>query len=51
LWRKVTDDKALMKQSAQSVLKLDFRRIIMCHGDVIEDGRAMAERSLSWLLD
>jgi hypothetical protein len=51
LWRKVTDDKALMKKSAQAVLDLDFRRVIMCHGDVIEDGREMAKCSLSWLLD
>jgi hypothetical protein len=50
LWRKVAKDKRAMRKSAETLLSLDFRRIVMCHGDVLEDGREMSERQLAWLM-
>jgi hypothetical protein len=49
LWRTVTREKALMKASAAAISDLDFRRVIMCHGEILEDGREMAKNSLAWL--
>lgn len=51
LWRRITEDRAKMKQSALSVLALPFQRIIMCHGDILDDGRQTATASLSWITE
>jgi len=49
LWRKATKDREAMAQSAREVLALDFQRVVMCHGEVVEDGRDFAQASLQWL--
>ncbi len=51
LWRKMTEDKNAMAESARAVLAMDYKRVIMCHGDVVEDGRAFTTASLDWLLE
>jgi hypothetical protein len=50
LWRKMTKDRDAMVKSAKAVLDLDFERVIMGHGDVVDDGRAFTKESLQWLL-
>ncbi len=50
LWRRVTKDREAMANSARAVLALDYQRVIMCHGDVVEDGREFTTASLDWLL-
>ena len=49
LWRKVTEDKAAARKSAEDVLRLDFGRILVGHGRPIDEGRKVAESSLAWL--
>ena len=51
LWRKMTKDRAAMAESAQAVLALDYQRVIMCHGDVVEEGREFTTASLQWLME
>lgn len=50
LWRKAVVDEQAMRRSAETLLSLEFRRIVMCHGTVLEDGREMSERELAWLV-
>ncbi len=50
LWKKATQDRGAFRKSAERVLELDFSRIYVCHGNRIDDGRAVAERSLAPLL-
>lgn len=50
LWRRMTKDKAAMAKSAKAVLALDYQRVVMCHGDVVEDGRDFTATSLEWLV-
>jgi hypothetical protein len=51
LWRAVTKDRAAAKRSAEQVLALDLGRIIMCHGEDVEEGRALASAALRWLTE
>lgn len=51
LWRKFVKDKQAARKSAEDVLALDFGRILVGHGQPIENGREVAEKSLRWLLD
>mgnify|MGYP003633092769 CR=1 FL=1 len=50
LWRKMAEDREAMARSARAVLDLDYQRVIMCHGEVVEDGREFTRASLDWLL-
>ncbi|MCP4444249.1 MAG: hypothetical protein GY811_02740 [Myxococcales bacterium] len=47
----MTKDRAAMAASARSVLALDYQRVIMCHGEVVEDGRDFTTSALAWLLE
>ncbi len=49
LWRKVTKDRDAMKLSAEKVLAHDYQRVIMCHGEIVEDGREFTRAGLAWL--
>ncbi len=49
LWRKMTKDRDAMKLSAEKVLAHDYRRVIMCHGEIVEDGREFTRAGLAWL--
>lgn len=51
LWRKFVKEKQAAREAAEHVLALEFDRILVGHGEVIENGREVAERSLAWLLD
>lgn len=51
LWRRMTKDKAAMAASARAVLALDYQRVVMCHGAVVDDGREFTAASLQWLLE
>ncbi len=51
LWRLMSRDREEMKASAQEVLSLDYQRVIVCHGDVVEQGRDFTRHALGWLLD
>jgi hypothetical protein len=51
LWRKVVKDRKAARQSAEQVLALDFQRVLVGHGQPIENGREVAEESLKWLVD
>jgi hypothetical protein len=51
LWRKVVKDRKAARQSAEQVLALDFQRVLVGHGQPIENGREVAEDSLKWLVD
>lgn len=50
LWRKVVKDREAAQKSAEEVLRLEFRRVLVGHGRPIENGREVAEQSLAWLL-
>jgi hypothetical protein len=51
LWRKITADRQAMQASAERVLALDFGQILLSHGRIIEDGRAVAQSGLGWLTE
>lgn len=51
LWRKFVKDKQAARKSAQDVLGLEFGRVLVSHGQPIENGREAAEKSLAWLLE
>jgi len=50
LWRRMTEDRVAMERSARAVLALDYKRVVMCHGDVVEEGRNFSAQALAWLL-
>lgn len=50
LWRKVTKDKEAMRVSARNLLQMDYERVVMCHGEVVDQGRDFSRASLDWLL-
>ncbi len=50
LWRKMTKDREAMKASANAVLALDYKRVVMSHGTPVEDGCDFTRQSLSWLV-
>jgi Domain of unknown function (DUF4336) len=50
MWRFLVKDRAAAAQSAQTILGLDFERIVVAHGNVIEDdAREQARRALEWM--
>lgn len=49
LWRKMTQDREAMKLSAEKVLSYHYRRVIMCHGEIVADGREFTRAGLAWL--
>lgn len=51
LWRRFVKDQQAARQSAQDVLGLEFGRVLVSHGQPIENGRKAAEKSLAWLLE
>jgi len=52
LWRSLTDDRAAAGRSVQGLLALNFDRLIMAHGNVIDSGGADALRSgTRWMLE
>lgn len=51
LWRTLTADRAAAGRSVQGILALDFDRLIMAHGDVVERGGREALRAgAAWML-
>lgn len=49
LWRRLLADRAAAQASARNILSWDFRRVVMCHGQIVEDGRDFARGTLSYL--
>ncbi len=51
LLRTLTKDRAAAAASAQRILAWDFERVIMAHGEIIEeDARARMTEALGWML-
>ncbi len=51
LMRRLTRDKAAARASLQRVLKWDFQRIVVSHGEVVEEhARLIFEDTFSWAL-
>jgi hypothetical protein len=49
-WRRLVKDRAAAARSAADVLGWDFERVVVAHGDVIEnDAREQARRALAWM--
>ncbi len=49
-WRRLVKERATAARSALDVLEWDFERVVVAHGDVIEDGaRERARRALAWM--
>ena len=49
--RFMTDDRALARESVKQMLALDFSRLIMAHGEVVEnDAKAGLSQALGWML-
>lgn len=52
LWRSLTADRAAAGRSVQALLGLEFDRLIMAHGDVIDHGgREALRQATGWMLD
>lgn len=50
LWERLGMDRAVAREEIAALLELDFDRLILAHGDIIETGgRAALERAFSWL--
>lgn len=50
MWRFLVKDRDAAAQSVETLMALDFDRIIVAHGDIIEsDGHAVAEQALRWM--
>jgi hypothetical protein len=50
-WRLIVKERALARSTAEKVLALPFERIIMAHGEPLEEGaKAQAQQALSWLM-
>jgi len=51
LWRLLVKDRAAAAKSAAEVLSWDFERVVVAHGDVVEDdARERTRRALTWML-
>lgn len=51
LMRAMLRDRAAARDSLSEILALDFERLVMAHGEVIEqDGRARLAEALAWLV-
>lgn len=51
LWRSLTTDRAAAGRSVQRLLALDFERLVMAHGEVIEaGGRDALGQGCAWML-
>lgn len=49
-WRWFVKDRAAAARSARRVLDLDFERVVVAHGDVVEDdARERTRRALAWM--
>jgi len=48
-WKYMTKDRLSAKVSYEKVLEWNIKRIIMAHGDIIDDGTAKLRESFSWL--
>ena len=52
LWRFFTKDRAAAGESVRALLALDFDRLVMAHGDVVETGgKAVLETACAWMLE
>ncbi|MCA9618589.1 MAG: hypothetical protein KC731_06200 [Myxococcales bacterium] len=50
LWGVFRKDPAAFEQSVARVLEVEFERLVVAHGDVVEeDGRRVLEEGLAWL--
>jgi hypothetical protein len=50
MWRFLVKDRALAARSASTVLDWDFERVVVAHGEVVEDdARERARRALGWM--
>ncbi len=50
VWRFLVKDRAAAARSASEILAWDFNRVIVAHGDVVEnDPREQARQSLRWM--
>jgi hypothetical protein len=50
MWRFIVKDRAAAAKSAADILSWDFERIVVAHGDVVEeDARQRARVALSWM--
>jgi len=49
-WRRLVKDRAAAARSASDVLSWDFERVVVAHGDVVEDdARERTRRALAWM--
>lgn len=50
LWKRLVKDRAAAARSASDILSWDFERLIVAHGDVVEDdARGRARKALAWM--
>lgn len=49
VWRFAVKDRAAAAESASRLLSFDFQRLIVAHGEVVEDARPATERALAWM--
>ncbi len=51
IWRLLAKDRAAASQSVHEVLRWDFDRLVMAHGDIVKSGaRPRLEEALGWML-
>ncbi len=49
-WRRLVKDRAAAAQSASNVLSWDYERVVVAHGDVVEDdARERTRQALAWM--
>jgi len=49
-WRRLIKDRAAAARSASDILGWDFERVVVAHGDVVEDhARERTRRALAWM--
>ena len=53
LWRRIAKDPAAAGASCAAMLELDFQRLYMSHGEVVEGGdvKSQLREGLAWMLD
>jgi hypothetical protein len=50
IWRLMVKDRAAAARSASNVLSWDFERVVVAHGEVVEDdARERARQALTWM--
>ena len=50
--RKLIDDRKAARRCAERILEWDVRRVLTCHGDLLEgDGNTIVKDAFGWLLD